>query len=245
MTGSIDVFPQHQAGKHKPTVAEIVTDGLKTGQSEDAIIALLGRFYPEMPLADLMAVITGEIERLTPEAVKNQIELDRFKEIFALIESIRAELGDEDMASDQALWIAAERGNEQAIAFWYSLEAAVALDPDWSVSEEGHAVCREGATYDSPEKLVAAYRAGWIDDPRPVEDVVGKICLQAFRSHGVTLDNIDHVDDTTHQAVNELNIRIARVHPRRAEIQHFFAEKLANEEIRQQCQERGIPLIED
>jgi hypothetical protein len=61
---TIDPFPQHRAGKPKPTVYEIVNDGLKTGPSEDAINAILGKFYPEMTRADLMKAYGDEASRL-------------------------------------------------------------------------------------------------------------------------------------------------------------------------------------
>ena len=185
------------------------------------------------------------IAALMTEAAQRQAEKDFFEEILAVVEPICAEPGNEDLDIGQALWIAAERGNEQAIAVWHDLAIAVDIDPDWNVSEEGHAVCREGGTYDSPEKLVAAYRAGRIDDHRPIKTVVEKICLQAFRAHGVTLDNMDDADDTTRQAVNARCVQIAWTHPRWTEIKDFFVEYGVREEIRRQCQERGIPLIED
>jgi hypothetical protein len=245
MPDNIDTFPQHRAGKPKPTIADILNDGVKTGQTPNAILATIGTLYPQKPMGEIMAAFEAEVERQTVQAAKNLTELDCFKEILALIELCRAELGDEDMAPDQALWIAAERGNEQAAAFWHDLAIAVELDPDWSVSEEYRAVCREGGTYDSPQKLVAAYRAGLIDDPRPIKTVVEKICLQAFRTHGITLDNIDDVEDTTRQSVNARCVQIAQSHPRWEEIQEFFAEQGVREEIKRQCRERGIPLIED
>ena len=68
------------------------------------------------------------------------------------------------------------------IAFWRDLAIAVALDPDWSMSAEGHAVCREGAAHDCPENLVAAYRTGRLDDSMPIEDVLGSIRRRAFRN---------------------------------------------------------------
>jgi hypothetical protein len=238
----------------KPTIVEIVNDCIKTGQTPEALVATIKAVHPDKSLADVEAAFRSEIDRQKTEYTKSRTDLERFKdqtelecfeEILAVVEPICAEPGNEDIDIGQALWIAAERGDEQATAFWHDLAIAVGIDPDWIVSEEDHAVCREGATYDSPEKLVAAYRAGRIDDPRPIETVVEKIILQAFRIHGLTLDNMDNADDTTRQSVNALTIRVARRHPRWTEIQHFFAEKGTREEIRRQCQERGIPLIED
>jgi hypothetical protein len=237
MPDDITRFPPRRT-RRKPTIVEIVNDCLKTGQTTEALAATIKAVHPDKSLADVEAAFRSE-------AVKDQTELECLEEILAVVEPICAEPGNEDIAVVQALWIAAERGNEQAIAFWHDLAIAVDIDPDWSVSEEGHAVCREGATHDSAEELVAAYRAGRIDDPRPIKTVVEKIILQAFRTHGLTLDNMDDADDTTRQSVNALTIRVARAHPRWTEIQHFFAEEGTREEIRRQCQERGIPLIED
>jgi hypothetical protein len=51
MTEHIDAFPQHRAGKRKgkPTIAEIVNDGIRTGQSPRAMRAVILKFYPGMP----------------------------------------------------------------------------------------------------------------------------------------------------------------------------------------------------
>jgi uncharacterized protein (DUF433 family) len=46
--------------------------------------------------------------------------------------------------------------------FWDDFDDAVALDPDWYVSEDRCTCCRPGTLYNTPEKLVAAYRA-WRD----------------------------------------------------------------------------------
>jgi hypothetical protein len=228
----------------KPTIADIVNDGIKTGQTPNAIFATIGTLYPKKKMGEIMAAFEAEIDRQKTEYAKSTIELERFKEIFALIESIRAELGDEDMASDQALWIAAERGNEQATLFWYDLATAVALDPDWGVGEDGVAIHTEDATYNSPEKLVAAYRAGRLDDPRPIDHVVGEICLRACRICGLDPDVVDQ-DAAARGRVAEVSSRITETHPRRTEIKDFFVEQGVREEYRQQCRERGIPVIED
>jgi hypothetical protein len=119
------------------------------------------------------------------KAVRVRAEMTFWEDILEVVEPIAAELGDEDIDVVQALRIAARRGNEQAIAFWDDLEAAVTLDPDWSVGEDGVAVPKQGATYDCPEKLVAAYRAGRLDDSMPIEDVLGSIRRRAFRFHGI------------------------------------------------------------
>src|SRR4051812_20811977 len=96
MTGSIDVFPQHRAGKRKgkPTIVEIVNDCIKTGQTPEAFVAMIRAIHPDKSRAEVEAAFRGEAERLAAETVKSRIELESFKEIFALIKSIRVELGD-------------------------------------------------------------------------------------------------------------------------------------------------------
>ena len=79
MPDNIDTFPQHRAGKRKPTVFEIVNDSLKAGQSEDAINAILGKFYPEMTRADLMTAYRDEAIRALPGGGKDQTR-DSFAE---------------------------------------------------------------------------------------------------------------------------------------------------------------------
>jgi hypothetical protein len=246
MPEPIDAFPQRRAGKRKgkPTIAEIMNDGARTGQSPEAIFATIGTLHPEMPLADVQAAFRAEIERQKAEAAKNQTEIDCLTEILAVVESICAEPGHEDLGNGQALWLAAQRGNEQAVAFWYNLDAAVTFDPDWSVSEEGVAVCRKGAAYNTPEKLVAAYRAGRLDDPRPIENVIAEICLQACRTCGVDPDVVD-VNTMARRRVVEVSSRITDTHPRRKDIEEFFVEQAMREEILRQCRERGIPVEDD
>ena len=55
---------------------------------------------------------------------------------------------------------------EDVAAFRRDFEAAVALDPYWEIREDGMVFQKPGATYDTPKKLVAAYRAGRLGDPR-------------------------------------------------------------------------------
>jgi hypothetical protein len=175
------------------------------------------------------------VDRQKTERAKVRAEMDFWEEILAVVEPIGAEPGNEDIDVVQALWIAAERGNEQATLFWYDLATVVDLDPDWSVSEEGHAVCREGAAYDCPEKLVAAYRAGRLDDPRPIDDVIAGICLRACRICGLDPDAVDQ-DAAARGRVAEVSSRITKTHPRRREIEAYF--------VQQGMREDEVPLHE-
>jgi hypothetical protein len=49
--------------------------------------------------------------------------------------------------------------------FWEDFRAAVALDPDWDWCPDDSFCCAPDVLYDTPEKLVAAYRA-WIGKAR-------------------------------------------------------------------------------
>jgi hypothetical protein len=112
------------------------------------------------------------------------------------------------------------------------------------VGEDGVAVHKQGATYNSPEKLVAAYRAGRIDDPRPIDHVVGEICLRACRICGLDPDAVDQ-DAAARGRVAEVSSRITETHPRMREIEAYFVQQGVPEKYRQHCRERGIPVIED
>src|SRR4051794_18645117 len=55
--------------------------------------------------------------------------------------------------------------------FWADFDDAVALDPDWYETGNHSTSCRDGALYDTPQKLVAAYRV-WQDATLPVEELL-------------------------------------------------------------------------
>jgi hypothetical protein len=128
------------------------------------------------------------------------------------------------------------------------LRTALVVTPYWEMLEDGHgATCRPGARHRTAEDLVAAYRTNQLahaDPAKPVEDLINAICEQARQACGVDAADLAD-DDTACRQVTEVCNRITRVHSRWAEIQRFFAEQGVREEIKKQCQERGIPLIED
>jgi hypothetical protein len=118
------------------------------------------------------------------------------------------------------------------------------------MSPDGRSATRkDGARHKTAEELVAAYRVNLLahtDPTMSVKDLIDAICEQARQACDVDpADLADDDDDTARRQVVDVCNRIAQVHPRWAEIQLFFAEQGVREEIRRQCQERGIPLIED
>ncbi len=62
--------------------------------------------------------------------------------------------GDRDAAV-----LLAEIDSPERREFWRLFDAAVEVDPFWSKTEDGRYRCKKGALHDTPEKLVAAYRA--------------------------------------------------------------------------------------
>ena len=174
MTNHIAPFPQHRAGKRrgKPTFADIVNDGIKTGQSPMAILATIGTLYPKKTMGEINAAFKAEIERQKTEYAKNQQELNYMEALMAAVKPIAREPGNGDLNILQLARIAASRGSEvakahvahldspEAHAWERDFEAAVALDPYWEMSADGRSATRKpGARHKTAEDLVATYRA--------------------------------------------------------------------------------------
>jgi hypothetical protein len=92
----------------------------------------------DLPETELVASLFGAIRERYPDMSSEQI-----------VAAIRTEVD---------TWAA----HVAELEFWDIFDDAVGLDPDWYVSEDRCTCCRAGALYDTPEKLVAAYRA-WRD----------------------------------------------------------------------------------
>jgi hypothetical protein len=175
MADTIEPFPQHRAGKRRPTIADIVNDCLKTGQRPRAIRAIIRKLYPKAQWDDVKAAIDDELERRAADIGRQNRELDTMKALFSVVEPIMREPGNKGLTTIQALKIGADRGDERAKAYlahfeseeakaWErDFEAAVALDPYWEMSADGRsATIKPGARHKTAEDLVAAYRANQI-----------------------------------------------------------------------------------
>jgi hypothetical protein len=174
MTNHIAPFPQHRAGKRKgkPTIADIVNDGIKTGQSPMAILATIGTLYPKKTMGEINAAFKAEIERQAADIGRQKRELNYMEALMAAVKPIAREPGNGDLNILQLARIAASRGSEvakahvahldspEAHAWERDFEAAVALDPYWEMSADGRGATRKpGARHKTAEDLVAAYRA--------------------------------------------------------------------------------------
>src|SRR4051794_7730230 len=172
MPDNIDAFPQHRAGKRKPTIADIVNDCLKTGQRPRAIRAIIRKLYPKAQWDDVKVAIDDELERRAADIGRQKRELDSMKALYSVIAPIWKVPGNEGMQLIDVLRIAADRGDARAKAYlaqfesdeakaWErDFEAAVALDPYWEMSADGRgATIKPGARHKTAEDLVATYRA--------------------------------------------------------------------------------------
>jgi response regulator RpfG family c-di-GMP phosphodiesterase len=169
MPDNTDAFPQHRAGKPKPTVAEIVIDAVSTKMPPMAMLQKITELHPNVTQGE----ITAAIAAAKAETEKRQRELGGMKALMTVVKPIMREFGsDKELTTGQALKIAADRGDERAKAYLAHFEsaeakawerdfkAAVELDPYWEMSADGRGATRkEGARHKTAEDLVAAYRA--------------------------------------------------------------------------------------
>ena len=115
---------------------------------------------PELPQTTGISIGAGiaawtfDVAALLPGLVQISIERDGFL----------------SASSDDGGLSGAENGDDEAAAFLYQLDAgaaeypeslmdeAVEWDPYWRKNDDGSYTSREGATYDTPEKLIDAYK---------------------------------------------------------------------------------------
>jgi hypothetical protein len=65
MPDTIVAFPQHRAGKPKPTFDEIVKDGLKAGLTSSAILQTVGALCSKMTMEEHRAFTEGRSRQPT------------------------------------------------------------------------------------------------------------------------------------------------------------------------------------
>jgi hypothetical protein len=98
--------------------------------------------------------------------------------------------------------------------FFKDLEAAAALDPDWH--DNGRSIGpNPGALHDTPQKLVAAYRA-WNDATLPVEDLFEVLMRRAIPRHAKPGDA---------ESIAPALMQMVEAHPRRAELLKYGVEQ--------------------
>jgi hypothetical protein len=138
----------------KPTIVEIMDDGMKTGQPLVAVYEKIAKFYPEKSLTEIIAAVSSELDRKEMEAAKLPAVPG--------IPRRRSPPANAALTAASGL-IPQSRAAKRAAKrrFWEDFRAAVALDPDWYWYPDDSFCCAPDALYDTKEKLVAAYRA-WI-----------------------------------------------------------------------------------
>ena len=100
-------------------------------------------------------------------------------------------------------------------SFWDDVDAARALDPDWYENPNRSFGPRPGALHDTPQKLVAAYRA-WTDATLPVEALFDALMRRAIPVHAKERD--------AERFAGAL-MRIIDAHPRRDELLKYGVEQ--------------------
>src|SRR3954470_4878252 len=136
MTDTIDAFPQHRAGKRKPTIADIVNDCVRTGQRPRAIRAIIRKLYPEAQWDDVKAAVTAEIERQAADIGRQKRELNIMKALYSVIAPVWKEPGNQDLHLIDALRIAAARDDARAKAYLaqFDSDEAMAWERDFEAA---------------------------------------------------------------------------------------------------------------
>jgi hypothetical protein len=126
---------------------------------------------------------------------------------------------------DAAVLAEAIAWNEQLDGdqFWADFDDAVALDPDWYETGNHSTSCRDGALHDTPQKLVAAYRA-WQDATLPVDELLKAVGQRAIDASGINRRtfNPDRPEDL--DPIAAAMMQLIEAHPRRDELQDYAAE---------------------
>jgi hypothetical protein len=115
----------------------------------------------------------------------------------------------------------AQLGGEE---FWADFDAAMALDPDWYETENRSFGPRPGALYDTPQKLVAAYRT-WTDAILPPDDLVDALTARAFDALGIKRHKFDPDRPGAIERVRRTMMQLIEEHPRGGELLDYAAEQ--------------------
>ena len=108
--------------------------------------------------------------------------------------------------------------------FWADFEVAAALDPDWYETGNHSTGCRDGALYDTPQKLVAAYRA-WHDATLPVEELNEALGQRAFDALGINRRTFNPDRPGAVERVSRVMMQLIEAHPRSGELLGYAAEQ--------------------
>ena len=136
----------------------------------DEIIRLLTDEFGDLPIADVLKALRGQAKELGMRVEEMGSEIRASKKMMEMIRLAEKESGKDGLNTGEALTFLAGRGNAEAQAYLDQLtgpetqvfnadfRAAVEWHPGWHFSKDGVAHCDAGREFDTPEKLVQAYR---------------------------------------------------------------------------------------
>ena len=108
--------------------------------------------------------------------------------------------------------------------FWADFETAAALDPDWYETSNHSIGCKPGALHDTPQTLVAAYRA-WTDATLPVEELRDAVGQRAIDASGINRRTFDPDRPGALDPIADAVMQIIKAHPRRDELLEYGVEQ--------------------
>ncbi len=167
MSADVKTFPQDEATRQRGELTMIeVIEGARTPEE---MMPLLAAAFPRSTMGEVRQVIADQIQSLNEEAAKAR----RGTGAMERVEAVAARDADQDDKTPlgESLKRLAGRGDRDAAVLLAELnsperreferlfEEAVEVDPFWTRTDDGRYRCKKGAVHDTPEKLVAAYRA--------------------------------------------------------------------------------------
>ena len=108
--------------------------------------------------------------------------------------------------------------------FWADFETAAALDPDWYETSNHSIGCKPGALHDTPQTLVAAYRA-WTDATLPVEALHDAVVQRAIDASGTNRRTFDADRPGDVERVRVAMMQLIESHPRHDELLDYVVEQ--------------------
>ena len=167
MSADVETFPQDAVTRRRGAMTMIgVIEGARTPEE---MMSLLAAAFPKATMGEVKQAIESQVQRFTEEIARNQGEIGAMKRVEAAV--VRDADQDDETPLKESLERLAGRGDRDAASllaeidspdqreFWHLFDEAIQIDPYWSKTGDGRYRCKKGAVHDTPEKLVAAYKA--------------------------------------------------------------------------------------
>ena len=167
MTAEVKTFPQGEVTRRRgePTMIEVI----EAARGPEEMMSLLAAAFPKATMGEVRQIVADQIHSLAGATMKARREIGALERVEAVVAQDTAR-GDETKLGESLERLAA-RGDRDAAAllaeidspeqreFWRLFDEAVENDPYWSKKDDGRYISKKGALHDTPEKLVAAYKA--------------------------------------------------------------------------------------